>query len=125
MMRLNSLFYRLITDNVGRLLRKLGRARQEFPNCIPGKTGIIPSSHIYHTKKQPLIIGHRGNPTAYQENTYDGFASLLDKKHVDGFELDVYLTIDNKLVTIFDSNLQVSYIETDGVELEFYPFVYF
>ncbi|EDV25135.1 uncharacterized protein TRIADDRAFT_56749 [Trichoplax adhaerens] len=96
---------RLITDDVGRLLRKFNRARQKYPDCISGSTGVIPSNHIFNTKKKPLIIGHRGNPMHFQENTMDGFESLINKTYIDGFELDVFLTADDELVTIFDGNL--------------------
>ena len=49
----------------------------------------------------PLILGHRGVPEENQENTMAGFkrAVALD---LDGVELDVFLTKDNKLVVFHD-----------------------
>lgn len=106
--RFDFLLLRLISDDVGRLLRKFGRAREKFPSCATGSTGTIPEDHLYNQKKKPLIIGHRGNPKVYQENTMDGFESLIKKKFVDGFELDVFLTKDKKLAVFHDADLEVN-----------------
>lgn len=48
-----------------------------------------------------LIIGHRGAPNLAQENTIDSF-NLAFKSNVDGIELDVQLTKDNKLAVFHD-----------------------
>ncbi|KAK2557631.1 hypothetical protein P5673_019988 [Acropora cervicornis] len=56
----------------------------------------IPDSHLYDKKQKPLIIGHHGNPSKFQENTIDGFKSLAALK-ADGMELDTFLTKDGKL----------------------------
>ncbi|EDV25134.1 uncharacterized protein TRIADDRAFT_56748 [Trichoplax adhaerens] len=111
---------RLIADDVGRLLRKFRRARKPFPDCVSGATGVIPEDHLFHSKKKPLIIGHRGNPMVYQENTMDGFESLLKKKYVDGFELDVFLTKDNKLAVFHDADLE----HLTGKKLNIYESTY-
>ncbi|XP_068701605.1 uncharacterized protein [Montipora foliosa] len=63
----------------------------------------IPHYHLYHTKEKPLIIGHLGNPSRFQENTIDGFKSLAALK-ADGMELDTFLTKDEKLVVFHFDN---------------------
>lgn len=63
----------------------------------------IPDSHLYDKKQKPLIIGHHGNPSKFQENTIDGFKSLAALK-ADGMELDTFLTKDGKLVVIHFNN---------------------
>lgn len=59
--------------------------------------------NLFFSKRTPLVIGHRGNPMEYQENTLAGYKSLLDL-NVDGFETDVFLTKDKKLVLFHDVN---------------------
>ena len=66
----------------------------------------IPHYHLYHTKEKPLIIGHHGNPSEFQENTIDGFKSLAALK-ADGFEFDTFLTKDEKLVVFHFNNTKV------------------
>ena len=70
------------------------------------KVNSIPASHLYNKKKKPLIIGHHGNPSKFQENTIDGFKSLAALK-ADGMELDTFLTKDGKLVVIHFNNTKV------------------
>lgn len=48
------------------------------------------------------IIGHRGDKTAYIENTLAGFQSVLEMEGVDGFELDIVVTKDKKLIISHD-----------------------
>ena len=62
--------------------------------------------NIFFKKTLPLVIGHRGNPIFYQENTLVGFKSLLEL-NVDGFETDIFLTKDRKLVLFHDVNTTV------------------
>lgn len=71
------------------------------------KVKSIPDSHLYAKKQKPLVIGHHGNPSKFQENTVDGFKSLEDLK-ADGMELDTFLTKDGKLVVIHYDNTLVS-----------------
>ena len=70
------------------------------------KVNFIPDSHLYDKKQKPLIIGHHGNPSKFQENTIDGFKSLAALK-ADGMELDTFLTKDGKLVVIHFNNTKV------------------
>ncbi|MFK8185501.1 MAG: glycerophosphodiester phosphodiesterase [Phormidesmis sp.] len=49
----------------------------------------------------PLILGHRGVPEEHQENTMAGFKRAVELG-IDGVELDVFLTKDNKLVVFHD-----------------------
>lgn len=66
----------------------------------------IPSTHLYNKKKEkPLVIGHHGNPSKYQENTIDGFKSLKELK-ADGMEFDTFLTKDEQLVVIHYDNTE-------------------
>lgn len=51
-----------------------------------------------------LIIGHRGSPGIGQENTIAGFKRAIELG-ADGFELDLVLTADNKLVVFHDWTL--------------------
>lgn len=67
------------------------------------KVNSIPDSHLYHKKQKPLIIGHHGNPSKFQENTIDGFKSLAALK-ADGMELDAFLTKDEQLVVFHFDN---------------------
>lgn len=67
------------------------------------KVNSIPDSHLYHKKQKPLIIGHHGNPSNFQENTIDGFKSLAALK-ADGMELDAFLTKDEQLVVFHFDN---------------------
>ena len=48
-----------------------------------------------------LIIGHRGAPSLARENTLESFQVALES-NVDGIELDVQLSKDNKLVVFHD-----------------------
>ena len=66
----------------------------------------IPNSHLYHKKDKPLVIGHHGNPSKFQENTIDGFKSLAALK-ADGMELDTFLTKDQQLVVFHFNNTKV------------------
>ncbi|MEM6452528.1 MAG: glycerophosphodiester phosphodiesterase [Cyanobacteria bacterium P01_D01_bin.105] len=49
----------------------------------------------------PLVLGHRGVPEEHQENTMAGFKRAI-ALGLDGVELDVFLTKDNKLVVFHD-----------------------
>ena len=48
-----------------------------------------------------LIIGHRGFPEAKKENTLESFQAALNCG-VDGIELDVQITTDQKLAVYHD-----------------------
>ena len=79
-------------------------------SCFGKSTDVrpIPSTHLYNKKKErPLVIGHHGNPSKYQENTIDGFKSLKELK-ADGMEFDTFLTKDDQLVVIHYDNTEVS-----------------
>jgi glycerophosphoryl diester phosphodiesterase len=77
-------------------------------SCEATKKNISTMSkdNIFFTKTPPLVIGHRGNPMLYQENTLIGYKSLLDL-NVDGFETDIFLTTDKRLVLFHDVNTTV------------------
>jgi len=53
----------------------------------------------------PLVLGHRGVPEEHQENTMAGFRRAVEL-NLDGIELDVFLTKDNKLVVFHDLNTE-------------------
>ena len=65
--------------------------------CIKRQTQNIPADHLFFKKNQPLILGHRGQPKKYQENTLDGIKSLIDTG-ADGFTVDAHLTKNGDLV---------------------------
>jgi len=71
--------------------------------CIKRDTLDIPSDHIFHKKTKPLILGHRGQPRKFQENSIEGIKSVADLG-ADGFETDIYLTDYNQLVLFHDDN---------------------
>ncbi|RMD84989.1 MAG: hypothetical protein D6808_06065 [Candidatus Dadabacteria bacterium] len=51
-------------------------------------------SHLLAGSTPPYVIGHRGNPSVYPENTLDSIKSAIDLE-IDGVEFDVTLTADN------------------------------
>ena len=64
--------------------------------------------------KKILIFGHRGAPAYAQENSIDSFEKALEQK-VDGIELDVQITKDNKVAIyhdkyIFDNKTKINKI---------------
>ncbi len=54
---------------------------------------------------RPLLLGHRGSPRAYPENSLTGFQAALDAG-LDGVELDVRRLKDGALVVCHDPHLQ-------------------
>lgn len=54
---------------------------------------------------RPLLIGHRGYPSKFPENTLASFAGAIEAG-CDMVELDVTLTKDRKVVVIHDDTLQ-------------------
>ncbi|MGN0907563.1 MAG: glycerophosphodiester phosphodiesterase [Bullifex sp.] len=62
---------------------------------------------------KPLILGHRGLPTRFRENTIPSFRGAVDAG-ADGIELDIHLTKDMKLAVIHDHNTK----RTTGVDMD-------
>lgn len=60
-----------------------------------------------------LVIGHRGLPCLYPENTIASFLAAI-LYGADGVELDVWLTADNEAVVVHDGDLR----RVAGVQLE-------
>ena len=87
----------------------VGQSANIPPSCFNQSVTVnsIPETHLYHKKSRPLVIGQHGNPSKFQENTVDGFKSLVGLK-ADGMELDTFLTKDKKLVVIHYDNTLVS-----------------
>ena len=54
---------------------------------------------------RPLLIGHRGYPARFPENTLAAFTGAMDAG-CDMIELDVTLTADRKVVVIHDDTLE-------------------
>jgi glycerophosphoryl diester phosphodiesterase len=54
--------------------------------------------------ERPLLIGHRGYPARFPENTLAAFAGAVDAG-CDMIELDVTLTLDRRVVVIHDDTL--------------------
>ena len=52
-----------------------------------------------------LILGHRGYPEKFVENTIESFKAAIEFG-ADGVELDAYMTVDNKIVVTHDQNLK-------------------
>ena len=79
----------------------------EGTKCFSDRTApAFPKDHLFSSKQKPLVIGHRGNPMNFQENTLESFTSLMDT-NADGFELDIYLTKDEQLVLYHDDTTTV------------------
>ena len=75
------------------------------------KTSEIPPDHKSWEKKKPWVFGHKGNPKEYQENTIEGFQSLVGLQ-ADGLETDTFLTNDGQLVLFHDDNAKVKTLAT-------------
>ena len=83
-------------------------ARYSRDACLKGDTPNIPKDHLFHRKKKPLILGHRGQGRQFQENTMEGIKSLIDTG-ADGFQADVVLTNYGQLVLFQSQNAKVNY----------------
>ncbi|MEM7649513.1 MAG: glycerophosphodiester phosphodiesterase [Cyanobacteria bacterium P01_A01_bin.70] len=62
-------------------------------------------SPLFKDAQRPLIFGHRGVPEDHQENTLAGFQRAVELG-LDGVELDVFLTRDERLVVFHDLHTQ-------------------
>ncbi|KAH3763575.1 glycerophosphoryl diester phosphodiesterase [Pelomyxa schiedti] len=79
-----------------------------------GKTFVsVLSGHCLHAiglltpdtnRTAPLVIGHRGLPSMYPENTMVSFQAALDNL-ADGFETDLQLTSDGVVILMHDTTL--------------------
>ena len=64
------------------------------------------SSHpFFRDGKRPLVLGHRGVPRDFQENTLAGFRRAVELG-IDGVELDVFLTRDDRVVVFHDEHTE-------------------
>jgi len=59
----------------------------------------------FYNKEQRPIMGHRGSPNLFTENTILSFEKAIDQG-VDGLELDVRLSKDRQIVVFHDPNLK-------------------
>ena len=75
--------------------------------CLNRYLPSIPKDHLFYSKKQPLILGHRGQGKKFQENTIEGIKSLIGTG-ADGFEADVVLTNYGQLVLFHSDNAKVN-----------------
>ncbi|OQX40212.1 MAG: hypothetical protein B0D91_00240 [Oceanospirillales bacterium LUC14_002_19_P2] len=60
---------------------------------------------FFANKNWPLVLGHRGVPLAHQENTLAGFRKAIELG-VDGIELDVFKTRDDRIVVFHDEQTE-------------------
>lgn len=60
---------------------------------------------FFRNGQTPLVLGHRGVPRAAQENTIPAFEKGVELG-LDGVELDVYLTSDDKVVVFHDEDTE-------------------
>ena len=65
---------------------------------------ILNKSHFYHNKF--IVFGHRGVPSACQENTLESFKMAVDLNY-DGIELDVVKTNDSILIVHHDTEVLI------------------
>jgi glycerophosphoryl diester phosphodiesterase len=66
-------------------------------------------------KKSKFLLGHRGDPKNFRENTMASFESCL-KKQADGFETDIFLSSDLHLMVRHDKTFEDG---TDITQLNF------
>ncbi|GHU74819.1 hypothetical protein FACS1894188_04290 [Clostridia bacterium] len=76
---------------------------------IPPETTVIEPTPLELANEQkndgaPLIIGHKGLPTAYFENTVASFQAAADSEAYAGIETDVWFTSDGVPVLAHDGN---------------------
>ncbi len=62
-------------------------------------------SKLFSRYSRPLSFGHRGVPEEHQENTMSGFKKAIELG-LDGVELDVFLTKDQKVVVFHDTETE-------------------
>ena len=60
--------------------------------------------------KRPLLLAHRGFSGNYPENSPLAFRMAVEKTAADGFESDVHITKDGKLVIFHDASVELSLI---------------
>ena len=70
-------------------------------NKVPATPMTTLRSPFFNNHSKPLIFGHRGVPEEYQENTMSGFKRAVELG-LEGIELDVFLTKDQRLVVFHD-----------------------
>lgn len=65
----------------------------------------MPSNGFFGRKRRPLVLGHRGSPRVHQENTLAGIRKAVELG-ADGVEIDVFMTVDGKLVLFHDEETE-------------------
>ena len=70
-----------------------------------------PLNTDYLFSNGPLMMGHRGVPNEFPENTIEGFKNLINKG-INGIEVDVIRTKDNHIVCSHNYDLET---ETNGL----------
>ncbi len=79
-------------------------------------------------QRRPLVVGHRGAPLEFLENTKESFRRAMDL-HVDMIELDVQETATGEVVVFHDENLKrlahnpeeirnASWQELNGIDIQ-------
>ncbi len=56
--------------------------------------------------KKPILLAHRGFSGGYPENSPLAFQMAIEKTQVDGFESDVHITKDGRLVVFHDASVE-------------------
>ena len=56
--------------------------------------------------KKPILLAHRGFSGDYPENSPLAFQMAIEKTQVDGFESDVHITKDGRLVVFHDASVE-------------------
>ncbi|CUR46799.1 Glycerophosphoryl diester phosphodiesterase [Alloalcanivorax xenomutans] len=65
--------------------------------------------------RKPLVVGHRGVPSLYPENTLEG-AQHAWEQGADAIENDIYLTTDNHVVIMHDGTVDRTTDGTGNIE---------
>lgn len=66
---------------------------------------MIPVLEFIKNRKAPIKIAHRGGMFLYPENTLEAFHGSVDNHRVEMLELDLQITMDNKVIVLHDPNL--------------------
>lgn len=67
--------------------------------------------------REVKVIGHRGHPSLYPENTIQGFESLLELG-TDALELDLVISADKKVVVSHEAYMSAEYMyKPDGFQI--------
>lgn len=99
-------YYVIVRLAAGRGARQKYVGKNTNFKCVDSLPAVEVKQNIFCAEKtKPLVIGHRGVPLVHQENTLAGFQAAVDIG-IDGIELDVFKTKDNRIVVFHDEDTE-------------------